>query len=73
MIACQKIFFFFFVFWFLSVCLFLLFMATPVAYGSSQARGTIRAVAAGLHYSPSNAGSELLLQPTTPQFKAMPA
>ena len=30
----------------------------PAAYGSSQARGLIGAVAAGLHHSHSNAGSE---------------
>ena len=42
-----------------------------MAYGSSQARGRIRAVAAGLHHSHSNARSELHLWPT-PQLKAMP-
>ena len=37
-------------------CLFvLLFRAAPPAYGSSQARGQIRATAAGLHHS--HAGS----------------
>ena len=36
---------------------FFLFMATPVAYGCSQAGGRIRAVAAGLHHSHSNTGS----------------
>ena len=41
-------------------------MATPVAYGSSQARGQIRAAAAGLHHSHSNTRSELRLQPTLP-------
>ena len=41
--------------------LFLLFRATPVAYGSSQARGPTGAAAAGLHHSHSNMGSELLL------------
>ena len=40
---------------------FCFFRATPVAYGSSQARGLIRAIAAGLHYSHSNARSELCL------------
>ena len=34
----------------------------PVAYGGSQARGQLRATAAGLHYS--HAGSKLCLQPT---------
>ena len=37
---------------------FLLFRA----YGGSQARGQIRATAAGLHHSHSNAGSEPTLQ-----------
>ena len=32
--------------------------AAPTAYGGSQARGPIRAVAAGLHHSHSNARSE---------------
>ena len=39
-------------------CFVLLFRATPVAYGGSQARGRIRATAASLHHSHSNAGSE---------------
>ena len=43
---------------------FLLFRAAPVAYGGSQARGQIRAAAAGLHHSHSNMGSEPRLQPT---------
>ena len=30
-----------------------------MTYGGSQARGQIRAVAAGVHHSHSNAGSEL--------------
>ena len=46
----------FFLFWFF-------FRATPVAYGSSQARGGIGAAAAGLHHSHSNVGSEPHLQP----------
>ena len=37
---------------------FFLSMATPTAYGSSQARGQITARAAGLHHSHSNVGSE---------------
>ena len=44
--------------------LFLLFRPAPTAYGSSQARGRIGAVAAGLHQSHSNSGSELRLRPT---------
>ena len=34
--------------------IFFLFRAAPKACGSSQARGRIRAAAAGLHHSPSN-------------------
>ena len=44
-------FFFFFIFF------FAISWATPAAYGGSQARGGIGAVAAGLHQGPSNAGS----------------
>ena len=46
-------------------------VAAPTAYGGSQARGRIRAVASGLHYSHSNSGSEPHLQPT-PQLTAIP-
>ena len=42
-----------------------------MAYGGSQSRGLIGAVAAGLHQSHSNGGSEPRLQPT-PQFRATP-
>ena len=38
--------------------------ATPVAYGGSQARGLVRAIAAGLCQSHNTAGSELRLWPT---------
>ena len=48
-----------------------IFRAVPVAYGGSQARGWIGAVAASLHHSHSNARSELRLQPT-PQLIATP-
>ena len=44
---------------------------TPLAYGSSQARGLIRAAVASLHHSHSNLGSELHLQPT-PQLVETP-
>ena len=54
-------FFFFFVFF--------PFKDSSVAYGGSQAKGLIGAVAAGLSQSHSNARSELRLQPT-PQFMA---
>ena len=50
--------------------LFVISWAAPAAYGGSQARGLIGAVASGLHQSHSNAGSELHLQPT-PQLMAM--
>ena len=55
----------------LFIYLFLLFRATSEAYGGSQARGQIRAVAAGLRQSHSNAGFELCLRPT-PQLTATP-
>ena len=48
-------------FFFLSFCHF---GAAPAAYGGSQARGQIGAVAASLHQSHSNAGSQPRLQPT---------
>ena len=40
------------------------FRDAPAAHGRSQARGRIRATAAGLHHSHSNAGSKLRLRPT---------
>ena len=57
-----RIFFFFFVFF---------FRATLTAYGGSQARGQIGAVAADLHHSHSNSGTKLHLRPT-PQLTARP-
>ena len=45
--------------------------AAPTAYGGSQARGRIGAVATGLRQSHSSAGSEPRLQPT-PQLTATP-
>ena len=55
-----------------SLCFFCLFFfrAPLLAYGGSQARGGIGAVAASLHHSHSNARSELNLRPT-PQLMAM--
>ena len=50
---------------------FFLFRAVPVAYGNSQATGPIRAAAAGLQHSHSNAGSEPHLWPT-PWLMVMP-
>ena len=45
--------------------------AAPVAYGGSQARGLIGALATGPCQSRSNSGSELHLRPT-PQLTTMP-
>ena len=45
--------------------------AAPVAYGGSQARGRIGAVATGLRQSHRHAGSKPPLQPT-PQLTATP-
>ena len=55
----------------ISFSFFLFLRATPVAYGSSQARAQIAAAAAGLRYSRSNTGTKPHLQPT-PQLAAMP-
>ena len=61
-------------FLFCFVCLFFVFFrATPAAHGGSQARGRIRAVAAGLHLSHSKAGSSTHwmrsgIEPATPWF-----
>ena len=41
-----------------------LFRAASMAYGGSQARDQIGAVATALHHSHNSAGSELCLQPT---------
>ena len=57
--------------YFILFCLFAISRAAPTAYGGFQARGLIEAVAAGLHQSHSNAGSEPHLQPT-PQLTATP-
>ena len=61
--------FFFFFFFFFFFCLFAISWATPTAYGGSQARGRIGAIATGLRQNHSNAGSEPHLQPT-PQLMA---
>ena len=55
---------------YLYIYFFIAFRAIPVAFGSSQAMGRIRAVA-GLRHSHSNAGSEPRLQPTR-QLTVMP-
>ena len=44
--------------------LFAISSAAPMAYGDSQARGRIRAIATGLCQSHSNIGSKPHLQPT---------
>jgi len=49
---------------FLFFLLFAFSRAAPVAYGGSQARGLIRAVAVSLHQSHSNSGSQPRLRPT---------
>ena len=59
------------IFYFIYLFIFFLPWAAPVAYGGSQARGRIGAVAADLHQSHSNAGSELPLWPTV-QLTATP-
>ena len=61
---------FLFVFWVVLFC-FCFFRTTPVAYGSSQARGLIGATAASLYHSHSNAVSKPRLR-HTPQLMATP-
>ena len=51
------------------VIVLVVFRAAPAAYGGSQARGLIGAIATGLYHSHSNAGSKLHLRPT-PQLRA---
>ena len=53
------------------IYLFCFFRATLMAYGGSQARSRIGAVAADLYHSHNNARSEPHLQPT-PQLTATP-
>uniref|UniRef100_A0A5G2Q932 HECT-type E3 ubiquitin transferase n=1 Tax=Sus scrofa TaxID=9823 RepID=A0A5G2Q932_PIG len=65
--SCSPTCFFFFLF----PPSFCPFRAAPAAYGGSQARGRIGAVAAGLRQSHSHAGSEPCLQ-LTPQLTATP-
>jgi len=61
----------YFLFIYLFILFFWLFSTAPVAYEGSQARGRIRATAAGLHHSHSNTGSEVRLQPTHSYITAM--
>ena len=56
---------------FVFVFVFVFSRAALAAYGGSQARGLIGAVAASLHQSHSNVGSEPHLRPT-PQLTATP-
>ena len=58
-------------FFFLFFGLFAFSRAALVAYGNSQARGLIGAIATGLRQRHSNAGAEPLLQPI-PQLTATP-
>ena len=53
-----------FLLFFFLFCFVLLFRAIPEAYGSSQARGQIRATAASPHHNHSNTRYKLCLQPT---------
>ena len=59
---------FLFIYLFVRFCLF---RAAPMAYGSSQARDRVGAVAASVHHSHSNTRSEPHLRPT-PQLTATP-
>ena len=56
---------------YLFICLIVFFRAAPAAYGGSQARGLIGAVAASLRHSHSGAESKPHLRPT-PQLTATP-
>ena len=67
----QNDLYFIYLFIYLFCPFFAISWAAPGAYGGSQARGCIRAVATGPRQSHSNAGSELSLQPT-PQLTATP-
>ena len=57
--------------WELLFCLFAFSRAAPTAYGGSQARGLIGAVADGLRQGHSNAGSKPHVKPP-PQLMATP-
>ena len=59
------LFYYLFIYLFIFFGLFAFSRAAPEAYGGSQARSRIGAVAAGLCYSHSNMESELRLQPYT--------
>ena len=63
-LCCEKVFY-------LLIYLFWLFRAAPAAYGGSQVRGLIGAVAIGLCHIHSNARSKPCLRPTQ-RFMEMP-
>ena len=56
---------------FLSFFLFCLFRATPLAYGSSHARGQIEAAVTSLQHRHSNGGSEPCLRPAPQLMTAL--
>ena len=60
-----------FIYLLLSFCLLVFSRAAPVAYGGSQARGPVGAVATSLQHSHGNIRSEPCLRPT-PQLTATP-
>ena len=62
---------YFFIFYFYLFIFFAISWAASEAYGDSQARSLIGAVATSLRQRHSNAGSERHLQPT-PQLRARP-
>ena len=66
-----SLFYFILVYFILFYFIFNLFRAALMAYGGSQARGQIGAVATDLQHSHSNTGSEPCLGPT-PQFTTVP-
>ena len=61
----------YFIIIYLFTFVFCIFRATPAAYGGSQSRSLIGAMAASLPYSHNNARSEPRLLPT-PQLMATP-
>ena len=70
-VPAELVLFFFSSLFFFVFCFFCLFRAAPTAYGGSQARGPIRAVAASLCQSHNNARSKSCLQPM-PQLIKIP-
>ena len=68
-LECPSLLFIFFFFFLKIKKNFLVFRAAPTAYGDSQARGEIGAVATSLRHNHSTIGSEPSLRPT-PQLTA---